>query len=236
MSVTPSKTTVVAPHPPPKAPPKLIGNGKGVIVKQASASLYNTAGDEALNKIIDTHFDEYEWILVKTFDNTLAKKDLEGQHPLDTKRVITSGADANNNWDFVSEVNRLKIHYDDTTKIFVDSETKSPTEQTVAVIVPAGGVVHLYQKRYKFTAKVWFILDARGHIWTVGNWRRSGIPIVTGTYYVDSNEYTAHSSALSDTKNLVVTKGTISHDPTFNILQFENCTQRCQDYLRSRGV
>ncbi|KAF9523635.1 hypothetical protein CPB83DRAFT_839549 [Crepidotus variabilis] len=221
--------------PPPKDAPKLKGDGQGVIVKQTMSSLYCDPGDEALHKVIDTHFDGYEWVLVKTYDNTTKDESLTDTYHMNTERKITSGSNVNKQWDFVSEVNGLEIKYDSTTKTFVDDETKDSTRANVEVKVAAKSKIYLYQKRYKFTAKVWFILDAWGSLWTVGNWKSSGVAEKTGTYYVDSNEHLTHGSELSDTKTLSVTQGKVEKTQK-NIKQFQDCTRKCQDYLHTRGV
>ncbi|KAF9523634.1 hypothetical protein CPB83DRAFT_862521 [Crepidotus variabilis] len=221
--------------PPPTAAPKLNGNGKGVIVKQTMSSLYCDPGDEALHKVIDTHFDGYEWVLLKSYDNTDPTENLTDTYSMSTDRYITSGSDVNKQWDFVSEVNGLSIKYDDTSKTFNDYETKSQSHYNVNIKVAPSSKLYLYQKRYKFTAKVWFILDAWGSLWTVGNWKSSGVAEKTGTYYVDSKEHYTQSSPLTGTKDLSVTQGTVEKTQT-NIKQFQDCTRKCQDYLHNRGV
>ncbi|KAF9523632.1 hypothetical protein CPB83DRAFT_898580 [Crepidotus variabilis] len=220
--------------PPPANAPKLQGDGEKVVVKQSCTTLYYDSGDQALYKIIDTHFDGYEWVFLKSFDNTSSQIQTY-TYTMSTNRVITTGSSFNDQWDFVSEVNGLQIQYDNTTKTFVDEETKTSTDYDITIAVDANSQIYLYQKRYKFIPKVWFVLDAWNQLWTVGNWKSAGVAEETGGYYVDSNENLTHGSQLSDTQDLSVTEATITYTQV-NIKQFQDCTTKCQDYLHDRGV
>ncbi|KAF9523630.1 hypothetical protein CPB83DRAFT_951017 [Crepidotus variabilis] len=194
--------------PPPADTPKLLGDGESVKVKQSCTTLYYDSGDQVLYKVIDTHFDGYEWVLLKTYDNTSSESQTYAYS---------------------------MIQYDNTTKTFVNNETKNPTVYNINITVDANSQIYLYQKRYKFIPKIWFRLDAWNQLWTVGNWKSAGVAEETGGYYVDSNESLTHGSQLSDTKELSVTEATITYTQD-NIKQFQDCTSKCQTYLHDRGV
>jgi hypothetical protein len=207
--------------------------GNNTIVKQSSSVLYSNAGDEALHKLIDLHYDGFEWQYINSWINKTNQTNTYVQ-TYTSQLSITQGKDAENHWSFGADFKDLSVGIGSSTKKFTPEETTTSKAYTVTVNVGPNSSVYFYQKKYKFKPVVWFRLDAWAKFWAVGNWKSGGVCALNGYVEIDSNEYLTTDSVLSGSgfASAQAASGIVLQD---NIKQFQDCPKKCRNYLYDRG-
>jgi hypothetical protein len=208
------------------------GDTHGAIVKQSETLLYNEPGVEALYKIIDIHLIDYSWIEIHRAIN-LSDGGLKVTKSSSPSLRITSGVDVNNQWGFESAARGLQMTVNGVRKTFTDNETRpNPTPSTIKLSISPGSSVYLYQKRYRFSATIWFRLRIGGvEAFTVGNLERDGWAGLGGAFEIDSDENLISSKSLRGTLDAMAIPQADILDK-LNVRRFEKCSGRCREHLQ----
>jgi hypothetical protein len=120
-------------------------------------------------------------------------------------------------------------------KSFTEEETTSSKEVVEEFSVAPHTSLFLYQKVYRFRADVWFKLEARNAIYTVGRWKRDGVALCSSEIMIESEEYLQSGEELKGKCELKV--DTVNRaDEEGDVQRFDDCTDRCQSLLHSLGV
>jgi len=121
-----------------------------------------------------------------------------------------------------------------TSTVIEDVVSKTDNGKGTIRVLPQS-TVHVYQKRYSLKAVVWFQLDASSKMWTVGKRESNDVLTLEGTVDVDASDFLATPKALAG-------GGTVSVAPApgiravTTIKQFQDCTPKSQNYLKSHEV
>ncbi|KAK8024400.1 hypothetical protein PG993_012466 [Apiospora rasikravindrae] len=208
------------------------------LVRSEKSEMYYSSGDEALYKIVDTHYLGYEWVKNWSYAN-------ESDNPYKKKITTTAGLRVKKGEEFfqslkvTAEYKGLsvsgKAEAELSHKSFTEQETNSETKIEEEFEVKANTSVYLYQKIYHFRTDIWFKLDAWNNVYTVGRWERDGVAVCSAEVSIGANEFI-------QTKNELHGKGKLEPETVPNadtqseVLRFEKCTSRCQKLLHSLGV
>ena len=203
------------------------------LVKAAKSCIYFSSGDEALYKVTELRFTGYEWGFLDSWvNNTDGTDSITLSYTSELK--VTSGTTSETNWGLGAEFKGLSMNVGGSNKTFSSEETSESTTKTITVQIPPHSSVYLYQKVYKFKARAWFILDAWGSDWTVGSQGGYVITAVSEDFDVKGTEYITTGASLSGSDSTKCTAVNGIRYPT--VRKFENCTQRCKNYLSDRGL
>jgi len=210
-------------------------DGKGVC-HQAKSSLYSSAGDEALSKVIDLRFSGYTWRLLASWKNDTSDKE-QFQYECSSSLTVTKGSEADTHWKVSGEFKGLGVEIGGASKTFSTEEVTTTTKKTLTGSIDPNKSVYLYQKLYKFDWEVWYILDAWGKNWTVGNWKSSGYAHKSGTTEISSFDFLTTNSELSGKETISCkSQSDVDTPDRYTTKQFQDCTRSCQNYLHDRGV
>jgi hypothetical protein len=204
------------------------------VIKQGRTNLYFDQGSQALYKVVDIQFVNYEWIHLASWKNETDQTN-EYEYTFQTTLSITGGEAVNTQWDFVDVLKGLSVVLDGSTSTITEDVISTTANSKVTIRVWPNSSVHLYQKRYSLKPVVWFQLDAANKIWTVGKWKRDGVATVEASVEINASDYLTTTKALFGSGSIYVAPASNIETQT-NIKQFQDCTKKCQDYLRSRGV
>ncbi|PWY82331.1 hypothetical protein BO83DRAFT_434037 [Aspergillus eucalypticola CBS 122712] len=105
----------------------------------------------------------------------------------------------------------------------------------LSITVPPGTTAYLYQKVYRFKTWMWFINDAWAELNRVGGWQNYSPTHVDGYVAIHAMEWFSSPTELTGS-------GTVSADVITSQVdfkwtrQFNNTTEKCQEYLQSHGA
>ncbi|KAB8075477.1 hypothetical protein BDV29DRAFT_171795 [Aspergillus leporis] len=210
----------------------------GNLVKSIKEQIYCYNGDEALYKIVDIHILGYEWCKLLGYSNPSDNPVFETESNTTTFRVKT-GEESQHKVDISGEFSGLKVGlkagYSFEHKTFSEEETITETKHGETVKVKPHTAVYRYKKLYRFKVHVWYQLDAWNRIWTVGKRGKDELLEVLSTVEIFTND------KLQTGKEIVGTKEVEFHTvkrvaEQKNIKRLEDCTSRCQNYLRDQGI
>ena len=204
------------------------------VIKQGRTNLYYDAGDQALYKVIDIQFVNYEWIHIASWENETDQTN-EDEYTFDNTLSITGGEAIDTQWNFKDVLKGLSVVIDGSPSTITEDVVSTNANSKMTIRVWPKSSVHLYQKRYSLKPVVWFQLDAWSQLWTVGKWESAGVATVEASVEIDASDYLTTKKALYGSGSVYVTPVSNIQTQT-NIKQFQDCTRKCQDYLHDRGV
>ncbi|PFH48293.1 hypothetical protein AMATHDRAFT_118948, partial [Amanita thiersii Skay4041] len=133
-----------------------------VLVKSHLISLYDP-GDEGMYISADVYLVETNWVARASCTNQLFKEHAYDL-PKSSRLMVTRAANVEQNLNLSRVFNNLSIT--------VDGQLKMPMDQGMTngihLVIPSRSNVYVYQKRYKFKVRVFFLWDAYNQLWNVG--------------------------------------------------------------------
>ncbi|KJJ28904.1 hypothetical protein AFLA70_4g008970 [Aspergillus flavus AF70] len=193
---------------------------------------------EGLYMIKDTHLLGYSWDEIWSFEND-SDNDYSRVVTTTTCSRVKQGTQFDTNFKVSAGFNGLGLSLSTEcgpeSKTFSESETTKTETTEDTCTVKANTSVFLYQKVYHFRTDIWFRLDSFAQMWTVGNYKRPGVALVSSDVDIHANSFFQHDKSLVGKGDLDATT-TRSVDEKTNIKPFEKCSDRCRDYLHERGV
>ena len=204
------------------------------VIKQTRTNLYFDAGSEALYKVIDIQFVNYEWIHLASWKNETDQTN-DFEYTFQTSLSITGGQSLDTQWGFKDVLKGISCVIDGSTSTITEDIISSTTNSKVTIRIWPRSSVHLYQKRYLLKAVVWFQLDASGHLWTVGRWKKGGAATLEASVEINASDYLETTKAVAGSSSVYVAPES-DIQTQVNIKQFQDCTPKCQKYLHDRGV
>lgn len=205
------------------------------MVAQKQFTCYHSQGDQSLYAIIETYSDGYRWNLNSSW---LGDSDAEIEETVTTTTQlrVKNSQETESHWNLGAQYEGLTIGIGGSLKTFQEYETTTTTEHKQLIRIPPRKNVFLYQKAYRFNFKIWFILDAWNEMSRVGGHGNYTPSVVTGSLEIDAHDYYTRDSKLehgSSTTSADSVASTVTFDHT---RKFENCTERCKNYLLDHGV
>ena len=193
---------------------------------------------EGLYMIKDTHLLGYSWEEIWSYEND-SQNDYSRVVTTTTCSRVKRGTEFDTNFKVSAGFNGLGLSlstdYGEESKTFTEQETtKTETTEETYTVKPNTSVF-LYQKVYHFRTDIWFRLDSFAQMWTVGNYKQPGVALLSCDVDIHANNFFQHYESLTGKGDLDATT-TRSVDEKTNIQRFEKCSDRCQDYLHTRGV
>lgn len=208
------------------------------LIHSAQTTLYSDRGDQALYKVVDIRLLGYDWVQLWSYEND-SDNDFTKKQTSTTSLKVRTGEEFSQSFKVSAEFTGMgvtaKAEAGLEHKTFTEEETTTTTTREEEYKVKAHSSVFLYQKVYKFQVDIWFILDAWNKYYTVGKWERDGVAEVTSEVVINANEFAQTGESLKGTEDLSPEIVKSAAEKT-NVLRFEECTRRCQDYLHARGV
>lgn len=152
-----------------------------------------------------------------------------------TGLMITKGNEINNGFPLGDTYTGASVTIDHKEKIFTPTETTESRTITINLSVPPRSRLVFYQRWYKFRDSMFFILDAWGREWNVGNWGGDDKSRKECEVVIMSEDYVTLQGALSGTGTIDV--DTVGHAQGVDcIKKREDCTQWCRDKLEVMRV
>jgi len=207
----------------------IYNKGQDPIVDQWKDTIYHHKGEQALYKMVDVHLEGYEWVPIGKWDN-------HGDKPITYKSElkITQGDSVEERWGFKLAFRGLQFNIGGNKQRFSREETTTSNEYTVTVPADLKLPAYVYQKRYKFKAQLWFLLDDRNQVWTVGEYKKPGVLSEDGVVEINSDECVVKPLPLSGEGSIDVAHAEHIRKQD-NIKQFDECPSRCQNFLVYQG-
>ncbi|KAL4897759.1 hypothetical protein BDV59DRAFT_49490 [Aspergillus ambiguus] len=208
------------------------------LVQSRKSNIYYYQGDEALDRIVDIHFKGYDWVLLWSYvnesDNPYSQKVTQ-----ETTLRVKSGEEYAQEFKVSAEFSGMKVSAKAEAgfehKTFTEEETVRSTKREETYKVKPHSTVRVYQKVYRFKVDYWFKLDAWATKWTVGNRGKDGALQVSSNITVLANEFIQTGEELKGTGTLEVEAVKRAAEQK-NIKRLEDCTGRCQDYMRDNKI
>ncbi|KAK0212449.1 hypothetical protein DFS33DRAFT_29017 [Desarmillaria ectypa] len=143
-------------------------DGGDALVKSGRSTIYYILGEEALHAPTDTYLIDTTWVPKMSWENnTAATQTYSLQYTTELK--VTQGNEVTNSVGIAAAFKGLSLSMDSQTKVFTTYETTQSQTKTITLSVPPKSMLTFYQKKYRFTDKMYFILDAWGEDWNVGS-------------------------------------------------------------------
>ena len=211
-------------------------NAPDTIVQQIKKTLYYTAGDQALYEWLDVHCTGYEWVLVHSQQN-----DTDSPTKLDisytTQLKVTEGSETETHFEMGGAFEGLSMSVGGSYKMFHSEETTKSKTVTFSLPCDAHKTTYFYQKRFVFQPIGWFVLDAWNEQWTVGSQGGYKVSWIREKIQIDSTDTLTTNKELSGSGATTITSApNAMHPYDWRVRKYENCTGRCKDFLRDRGV
>ncbi|KAJ5165407.1 uncharacterized protein N7500_007237 [Penicillium coprophilum] len=203
------------------------------LVHQEESRLY-TKSDEYLSAVTDMMCDGYYWAMVQSLNNDTSVED-ELDATFTTELKITKGKEEEANWSLGAAFEGITIGIGGSKKTFSSSETTDSEEISIKLPVPPRTTVYLYQKVYRFKTHKWFInyaWDTRNLVGGRGNYHET---YVDGFVEIHSKDYASSETELTGVGNTTA-KFTGDEIHSQGPRKFENCTEKCKNYLKDLGA
>ncbi|CAE7208517.1 unnamed protein product [Rhizoctonia solani] len=144
-------------------------SGEQVVVGQIQRTVINRPGQEALLALLEPFLRRVEWELIASYSNrssSYQKVELQTR----TRLTVTNGIEASTNLNIPGSFAGLTFTFGGTTKTFTPAETtEAGVQATKTYSLEPMKTLYIYQRRYTFRERVWWIMDAWGKYWTAGN-------------------------------------------------------------------
>ncbi|KAG8705846.1 hypothetical protein FRC11_008739 [Ceratobasidium sp. 423] len=224
------ESTTVSPVPRVLIP----SNAAEVLVGQTKRTVYYRQGDEALYAILEPFLQRVEWVLVFSRSNFTTVSETHQVRTL-TRLSVTNGTEASKSLDIAGSFKGLTIGFGASSKTFTTTETTEEREYTATYTVPPGESLFVYQRRYTFNQRIWWILDAWGQLWTVGR-NVTYRPIITANIAlnIDTDELLSSNVVLTGQESAYVKPATATErEGAQTYRQFVNITQRAKNSINN---
>lgn len=198
---------------------------------------YYEKGEQALYRVTESRFLGYEWVKLWSYVND-TNNPYEEKIEVTTSLRYLSNQELGMNLKIGASVSGMGVEasteFGVEHKTFTEEETNQTTKREKVYKCDPKSETHVYQKMYKLETDVWFILDAWGSEHTVGNWRRDGPRVIETKINIKANDYMQTTKALTGKTTMKL----VSVEPLEkkNVLEWEKCTSRCQNYLKERRI
>lgn len=204
------------------------------LVKQTKYEVYINPGQEALYQIVDIYFLGYDWVLQWSETNgkdSPVEKEFEREIVLRNK----TGSEFNITFSLGAEFKGLSMNLETSYKSFTESELSDGRKTREKFIVDPHTSTYYYQKRYNFRTEVWFKIDMRGQLYTVGQWKRDGVAIAVSSFCVESEERVGAPKEIKGEKSLKV-EHIESKETQDNVIRFDDMTRRAHTWLHAHKI
>ncbi|MCV2423744.1 hypothetical protein LNV47_24480 [Paucibacter sp. DJ4R-1] len=209
-------------------------NGGEVLVGQTKRTVYHRPGDESLYAILEPFLQRVEWVLVFSRSNFTTSAETHQVRTL-SRLSVTNGTEASKSLDIAGSFKGLTVGFGASSKTFTTTETTEEREYTATYTVPPGESLFVYQRRYTFNQRIWWILDAWAQLWTVGR-DVTYRPIITANIllHIHTDELLSSRVVLTGQESAYVktiTPNEREQKQTYR--QFVNITKRAKNEINS---
>lgn len=212
--------------------------GGEALVKSERSTIFSYAGDEAFFAAIDTYLVDTTWLHQLSWENnTDAAQTYTYQYTTELK--VTKGTEVTVSVGIGAVFKGLSIGIEASTKTFSTYETTSSQTRTLTVNVPPRKKVTFYQRRYTFTNKMFFILDAWREEWNAGSPGGYDIARKECTVQIMSEDYLTTETELTNGAVGTIrvnTVGRANNEGARKTRKRENLTERAKRELSKMGV
>lgn len=236
----PVRRTLISRALEPVTPPEFekYVTGSDNIVSSQSEELFYEEGNYALHKVTEVHSLGYEWI--SQYGNYNGKsKSLTVQKIVKLGFSSKSGTETTNSitasLGVAAEGVSFSLEAKTETRIFSTEERSSESTTTENFEAEAKSYTAYYQQQLKFETQVWYKLDIRGQVRTVGSPKRNGVALKTSGSMVKLNNFALLDGKLTGETTIGVktVKSTQNKD---NVIPWREIPRRVQGILRDQGV
>ncbi|KAJ1299444.1 hypothetical protein OPQ81_011231 [Rhizoctonia solani] len=209
-------------------------NAAEVLVGQTKRTAYYDPGDQALYPILEPFLQSVEWVLVFSRSNFTTSSEQHVVRTL-TRLSVTNGTEASKSLDIAGSFKGLTVGFGASSKTFTTTETTEEREYTATYTIPPGESLFVYQRRYTFNERIWWILDAWGQLWTVGR-DVTYRPIITANIllHIHSDELLSSNVVLTGQESVYVKPATATErEGNQTYRQFVNITKKAKKSINS---
>ncbi|KAK7062713.1 hypothetical protein VNI00_000201 [Paramarasmius palmivorus] len=205
--------------------------GSQVLVDQTKRTVYYSQGDQALYAILEANLQKIEWELVFSRTNYTST---EEKHEVTTRTglKVTNGTEASVSLNIGAAFEGLSIGFSGSYKTFTTTETTQEKEYKTTYTLPAGKSLYVYQRKYTFDERIWWILDAWNELWTVGQnktYETVAANIILG---IHTDEVLSSDIMLTEQASTHISPAAKTQSENAQTRrQFTNITQRAKDSI-----
>lgn len=208
-------------------------SGSQVLVNQTKRTAYYDPGDQALYAILEAYLQKIEWELVFSRTNYTST---EEKHEVTTRTglKVTNGTEASVSLNIGAAYEGLSIGFSGSYKTFTTTETTQEKEYKTTYTLPPNKSLYVYQRKYTFDERIWWILDAWNDLWTVG--QNNTYETVTANIILK-----IHTDEVLSSDTILTVQQSTHIEPAVKTQnengqtrrQFTNITQRAKDSINS---